>query len=101
MREWLAFDHGATLGKRGSEGGVILTDEEYPSGARITLERDGTIAPFSITCGIYGTLVHTRFFSRQDEARAEFAAMKVELARLADDGVDAAALERFVERFPG
>jgi hypothetical protein len=98
-REWHAFDGGATMGTRGSEHGIILCDEEHGLDARITLERDGSVAPFSITCGVYGLMLHTRFFEGEDEARTEFAAMKVELARLAD-GEEGATAERFVRKFP-
>jgi hypothetical protein len=109
---WLPFDGGASLGLTGSEG-VILRDDEYEGGARITLERDGFAAPFSITCGVYGWMVHTRFFAHGWEAERAYAAMRPELAaivdvlplasELDDDAkVDAAvvAINRFVDRFP-
>jgi hypothetical protein len=44
-REWHPFDDGATVHGRGSEAGIIVIDEEYAGAARITLERDETIAP--------------------------------------------------------
>jgi len=110
--EWLPFDDGASIGETGSEG-VVLRDEEYGGGARITLERDGFAAPFSITCGVYGWLVHTRFFAAGWEAEREYAAMKPELAAIVDlapliddPDVDAkmdavvAAIGRFVDEFP-
>jgi hypothetical protein len=116
MREdaggWLPYDHGASLGDTGSEG-VILRDEEYGGGARITLERDGFAAPFSITCGVYGWLVHTRFFAHGWEAERQYVAMKPGLAAIVDlmppagespvgakmdPAVD--AINRFMERFP-
>jgi len=110
---WLPRDEGLSIGETGSEGGVILRDDEYGGGARITLERGGAISPFAITCGVYGWMVHTRFFSTRDEAEREYAAMQPELAALAD-GVplssdpdveakrDAVydALSRFLDRFP-
>lgn len=41
----------------GSEGGIILQDEEYEGSCRITLER---CRPYdAITCGVYGDMVHT------------------------------------------
>jgi hypothetical protein len=64
---WHQFEDGATLGQKGSESGVILRDEEHPQEARITLERDTRTAPFAITCGIYGCMLHTRFFSQESE----------------------------------
>ena len=65
---WYPFDKGVTVGQEGSEDGVILRDEEHPCEARITLERRVTAAPFAITCGIYGCMLHTRFFSIESEA---------------------------------
>ena len=56
---WVAVENGATIGTLGSEGGVIERDEEHADGARITIEQGGTIAPYSITCGIYGWMFHT------------------------------------------
>jgi hypothetical protein len=80
---WYPFKAGTTLGETGSEDGIILRDEEYSSGARITLERDvGHFAPFAITCGIYGWMVHTRFFTTEQEANEAFEAMKAALARI-------------------
>ncbi len=106
---WRDFDGGKTLGERGSERGVILIDEEHDAGARITLERDGVCAPFAITCGVYGWLMHTRFFDADVEARGEFDAMKLALAELAvwepaaggDDTSEMIdVMHAFVERFP-
>jgi hypothetical protein len=109
---WLPCDDGASLGERGSEGGVILRDDEYRGGARITLER-GQSSSFAITCGVYGWMVHTRFFSTLEEAEREYARMQPELAAIvdsqplaADPDVDAkmdaivAMIGRFVDEFP-
>lgn len=79
---WQPFENGGTLGQRGSEEGVILRDEEHSLGARITLERDTSVAPFAITCGIYGWMLHTRYFASQDEAGAQYEAMKSALGAL-------------------
>ena len=110
---WYAFDGGHTIGAPGSERGVILADEEHDDGARITLERDGGIAPFAITCGIYGWMMHTRSFSDAAQARRDYDAMKQALGAIAsaipmtsDPDVEArtdatlAAIGEFVERFP-
>ena len=78
---WYQFDAGITIGQRGSERGIILQDEEHSDGARITLECDG-YTPFAITCGIYGWMVHTRFFSLLEEAQQAFEEMKVALAAI-------------------
>ena len=73
---WTPFDSGASIGSEGSESGTIVADFEHELGARITIERDGDIAPFAITCGIYGWFVHTRFFSTRPEADTECATMQ-------------------------
>jgi hypothetical protein len=109
---WGPFEGGETIGKRGSENGVILEDEEYAAGARISLEGGADIAPFAITCGCYGLFFHTRFFSSEEKARREFAEMKVALGRIVDlssetatsdeqtSSILMAAAGRFVDRFP-
>ncbi|HMV46274.1 MAG TPA: hypothetical protein PLD20_03350 [Blastocatellia bacterium] len=79
---WENFDKGQLIGTRGSEQGIILRDEEHSDGARITLERDGYSAPFSITSGIYGWIVHTSFFSTQQDAQTAFEEMKAELSEI-------------------
>jgi hypothetical protein len=108
---WHAFQNGETIGKAGSEGGQIVADEEHDDGARITLEKCDR-PPAAITCGIYGFMLHTRYFSSVAEAQPEYEEMKLELGRIlknfADESVDAeqanhnlfAAVEQFVERFP-
>ncbi|HEV8193109.1 MAG TPA: hypothetical protein VGP82_16730 [Ktedonobacterales bacterium] len=109
---WYPFEQRSTIGETGSESGIILRDEEYSACARITLERDGH-TPFAITCGIYGWMVHTRFFSTEQEANEAFGAMKVALARIVDlipSRADPQANERssgaaeemhaFIEEFP-
>ena len=109
---WRRFENGVTIGQYGSEGGVILRDDEYESSARITLERDCSHGvPFSVTCGIYGWFFHTRRLGSETEA--EFAMMCDELAEIvnivpqANDpdadskmGAVSEAIHRFVDRFP-
>jgi hypothetical protein len=108
---WHFFENGSTLGQQGSEQGAILRDEEFSLGARITLERDCHAAPFAITCGIYGWMLHTRFFSAQDEADSEYERMKNALAAILEaadktaefDGGRKVLLEgcsKFVETYP-
>jgi len=110
---WYTFDNGKSIGQRGSESGLIVRDEEHGGGARITLEREGKTAPFAITCGIYGWMVHTRFFGTESEAQREFESMRAELSRIistiplvADSEVDSKSqvvtdcISEFVERFP-
>lgn len=113
---WEAFLHdgGQTKGLAGTEGGTILADEEYENAARITLEenaQNGAVA--AITCGVYGWMVHTRFFSDALEARQAFGEMKANLAQIVDDiptetepnwerhiPAISAAIHTFIERFP-
>jgi hypothetical protein len=109
---WSSFERGTTEGQRGSEGGVILRDEEHLLGARISLERlQGQLAKYAITCGMYGWFLHTRFFGGEDEARGDFEEMKAELSRmlaLLDSGMGEKQMEHevleaisnFVDRFP-
>ena len=106
MSEWTPFEDGDSLGTKGSEGGTILIDLEHPEGARITLERGGEVAPFSITCGVFGWLTHTRFFAGSDEATGAFSEMLSPLAQLSAEvrlgprSSSAEATEAFVRRFP-
>jgi hypothetical protein len=100
-------------GQEGSEIGTIIRDEEHASGARITLERDTPTAPFAITCGVYGWMVHTRFFAAEADAVTQFEAMKGALSEviaiipMADDpdvekksGGVSEALNFFVQQYP-
>ena len=101
---WSPVDDGATIGTVGSEGGAVLRDDEHPIGSRITLERGGAAAPFAVTCGIYGSMVHTAYAGTEAEASAMYEAMRdrlSELLAIPDDDVDAyyAARERFVSDF--
>ncbi len=109
---WHMFDNGATIGRPGSEGGVILRDLEHSQCARVTLERDCFHGiPFAVTCTLYGRFAHTRFVS--SEAEAEFPAMVRGLEtilKLISHGEDpdsdakkeqvSKALSDFVARFP-
>ncbi len=114
MTNWQPFDDGQSIGETGSECGRIVRDEEHERGARITLEEGGVTAPWSITCGVYGWMVHTRFFSQREHAEAAIDPMKsamdevlAEASRIAGDDEDeagywrvAALCSAFVERFP-
>ena len=103
---WRDFEHGTSLGKVGSEGGLITSDEEHSDGARITLET-GTHAPFAITCGIYGWFCHTCFLQNEIEAKVQYRAMKLgiqeimeELKEIPSHAHVVAAIEQFVKNFP-
>jgi hypothetical protein len=103
---WHAFSDGTTIGTRGSENGIVVLDEEHEAGARITLEEDCKHAPWSITCGVYWLMFHTRFFGDRLTAEAEYASMKSALDAIMSqlDPADFAGLARsagdFVDRFP-
>ncbi len=76
---WSDYDAGYSVGTVGADGGAIVRDEEHESGARITLEEEGSSAPFAVTCGVYGWMMHTRYFSEESEADDEYDRMKNEL----------------------
>ena len=108
---WHIAENGATIGQQGSEQGVIERDEEHELGARISLERGCRVAPLAITCGIYGWMMHTRFFGSQEEALAQYEAMKNRLHELLleaektaqEDGGKRVLFDgvaRFVEDYP-
>jgi hypothetical protein len=80
MTDWIAFENGTSIGATGSEGGAILRDELHPVGSRITLER--TANGLAITCGVYGWMVHTRFFASESAAVAAYEEMKPALAEI-------------------
>ena len=111
--DWSAFEDGASLGQTGTDGGSILRDEEHSLGARITLEGAPMFALFSITCGVYGWMCHTRFLQTRQHADRDFDLIKIELARIVDlvparddPAVDekttvlSDAISNFVDRFP-
>lgn len=97
-RNWSAFADGSTIGTTGSEQGIILRDEEHSRGSRITLERDTNLAPFAITCGIYGSMFHTTFAGDDTEANGKYDEMKIWLDQiLADDVSEDDYLKRLKE----
>ncbi len=105
---WKPYEQGLTIGRRGSEGGEIIRDEEHSDGARISLERDTLYnVPFAITCGIYGWMVHTRFFADEPSALAAYDVMKMSIATILElivheSAVDTVneAVNQFVENYP-
>jgi hypothetical protein len=108
---WQTFENGNTLGQKGSEEGTIVRDEEHPLGARITLERAARVVPFAITCGIYGWMMHTRFFGSEDKAEAQYGLMKDALSALLEAAEQTAAIDggqqvlmegvsKFVDTYP-
>jgi len=109
---WYDFDEGYSIGTSGPDGGLIVRDEEHQSGARMTIEEDGSFAPFSITCGIYGWMFHTRYFPTESEAVEGFELMKIDLDEIlklfsTEDEADedtfnavAEEISEFVEKYP-
>src|ERR1039458_9541762 len=91
--DWHPSEDGAALGQAGSEEGIVVRDEEHSLGARITLERDARIAPFAITCGIYGWMMHTRFFSTEAEAESQYDLMKTSLSELLEAAGQTAGID--------
>ena len=79
---WQALNGGSTIGGYGPASGIILLDDEHGYGARITLDRDGRLAAFVFTCGIYGWMLHTVFFSDEAKAHLAFVEMQAELDRI-------------------
>lgn len=68
-QRWTKFDKGSSIGTTGSEGGKITEDFDCIDGARVTIEKGGDIAPYSVTLGIYGLMFHTHFASTEIEAK--------------------------------
>ena len=48
---WKNYNYGATIGRKGSENGTILKDEEYNDLCRITLVKCSRY--YAVSCGIY------------------------------------------------
>ncbi|GEK07743.1 hypothetical protein [Schleiferilactobacillus harbinensis] len=94
---WQAYESGEAIGKTGSEGGVILKDEEATDYVRITLER---ARYFAITVGLYGVMVHTAFAANLEEATQKYNAMKDALEAAPEDNDDLDAwCDEFTDRF--
>lgn len=88
--EWGPGDHGPAPGAAGSERGVVVRHDEYwdgDHGAGLTIERDipnGPAGSAAITCGVYGWMLHTRFFASMAEAQAAAELMRPVLAELVE-----------------
>ncbi len=79
---WRVLQNGQSLGQRGPDGGIIVSDEQYESSARITLERQGRSALWSITCEIRGCFTHTAHAASEQDARRKYADMQRDLASI-------------------
>lgn len=100
MKNWILYENGSTIGKKGSENGKIICDEEYFGSCRITLEKTKPI-PYSITCGVYGLMCHTAFASTELEAKEKYECMKKELKGFIDANTEEADDIDWVENFVG
>lgn len=77
--EWI--DLGAVGTEGSKKNGIILMNGEYNEACRITLEKYERY--YAITCGVYGSMVHTAFCS-QDDYQEKSTAMKNELKEFID-----------------
>ena len=98
---WSVIKVGNTIGTEGSEGGKIIFDDEHSLGARVTLEKDGDIAPFSITVGVYGSFFHTVYMSSLDESESMLQSMKSDIDDYFKDPLKTETnwVESFVNRY--
>ena len=69
------------IGNKGTEGGIVINDEEYDNSCRIVLEKCKDY--YAVTCGIYGSMVHTAFFGQEDYEE-KYGTMKQELEESVD-----------------
>lgn len=77
---WEPFENGETIGKTGSEEGIIVLDEFHKEGGRITLEKDARAIPWAITCG--GGFVHTVYFETREQAEKAYSHLKFDLWKM-------------------
>lgn len=106
MSNWQPYNLGRSIGVKGSEGGVIIRDEEHPLGARMTIKQGRDYV--SVSCNISGKIDHTRFFREMSAAEQEYSNMQREMTRVigAISSAKAAdikvweAISEFVTRFP-
>ena len=80
MSKWNPYNRGRSIGVKGSEGSVIVRDEEHPLGARMTIKRGKDFV--SVSCNISGKIDHTRFFKEMRAAESEYASMQKEMEKV-------------------
>lgn len=80
----------------GSEGGIIIADEEYKESCRITLERCEMYD--AITCGVYGSMMHTAFCESSHSLEV-LDNMKKDLQEFIDKDTTAEEEDIFYEEF--
>ncbi|GEO69232.1 hypothetical protein [Levilactobacillus acidifarinae] len=93
MVNWVPAEQGKTLGQLGTENGIILKDEVWPGVGRITLEQKRSES--TITCGLYGSFVHTAF---TDEAH-EYSLYNTMKAALEESPDELEELEVWIDEF--
>lgn len=89
-----------TVGAIGNEGGEIVKDEELSSCARITLE-ELPKGHYAVTCGIYGAMVHTAYFGKED-AFSKYEEMKSDIEAISlqeNDDEFYRLIEEFVDKY--
>lgn len=96
---WIETDEGSTIGEGGVDGGIIVKDLEGPD-ARITLEKNSALGPYSITCALYGNMVHS--FSVEGNSPEEtFERVKKDLEKIIaiwpKENAPKASYNKFVE----
>lgn len=82
-------------GDYGSEGGLIVCDEEYKNSCRITLERLSD--RYAITCGVYGAFCHTVYCA--SIFGSEYERMKCDLRKFIDRDTVPEEEQLFYEEF--
>jgi len=87
--EWITLEK--EIGAKGSEGGIIIRDEEYDESCRASLERCSKY--YAVTCGVYGSMVHTAFFGA-DDYEAKYEEIKHDLQGFVDKVNDMTEDER-------
>jgi hypothetical protein len=96
---WQLYEEGTSIGSLGSESGIITVDEQHGEGARITIEKHSQVAPFAITCGIYGSFSHTTFTSTEQEAQSKLTDMKADIDLILTTEVSDAMYYEWIEYF--
>lgn len=96
MKKWISYKAGSSIGGLGSENGTILYDEEFDGGCRITMEKCPRY--YAITCGVYGSMVHT-VFRGADDAKDTYDAMKLGLGKFMSTATNENEEAEFYEYF--
>ena len=89
MLEWIAYKNSTTLGKQGSQGGIIVFDEELPNNCRLTIEKISDELYIRI-CDIYADMFRFSFFTDESKALESCRELKKDMAEwiiLNPDGV--------------